>query len=238
MTAFELAIQDATGVAIATRIRPDRTEVCAALGTGGLTPSPALTEAAAATGVPAHVLIRPREGGFVYDTDEQSLILADVRLAFRLGAAGVVIGALEPDGALNTNLVRRIIDAAEGREVTFHRAFDQVDDRLGTLDTLDALGITRVLTSGGAARAADALDELRTLVAQGTSVQIMAGGGVTSTNAATIAATGVAALHASAKRRVHDALHVSLGVDAPAGETGYATTDENEARLIQDVLAR
>lgn len=238
MTAFELAIQDAQGLAVAEHVRPDRMELCAALSTGGVTPSPALTEAAVATGVPVHVLVRPREGGFAYDDSERALILADCRHAVARGAAGVVIGGLAGD-AIDADLVRRVRDEIGDAELTFHRAVDMLGDLEGAIDALADLGVTRVLTSGGASSAADALDALIGLVARASGrIQIMAGGGVSSANAATIAATGVDAVHASAKREIVERLAVSLGAGAPAGETRYATADEGEARAIRDALIR
>jgi len=236
MTAFELAVQDPTGLLVAERVRPARMELCSALSTGGITPSAGLVEAAVATGVPVHVLVRPREGGFVYDDAEKRTILADVRQATLLGAAGVVIGGLLGD-TVDLDLVRRAREASDG-EVTFHRAFDQVADQRASVDQLAEAGVTRVLTSGGRSSAADALIELRALAAHASGrIQIMAGAGVTSRNAAAIAATGVDAVHASAKRTVTDRLAVSLGSAAGAGESRYATTDEDEALAIRDALA-
>jgi copper homeostasis protein len=232
MTAFELAVQDPHGLAVAARVRPDRMELCSALSTGGVTPSAGFVEAAVATGVPVHVLIRPREGGFSHSADETALILADVRHALRLGAAGVVIGGLLADGSVDGELVRRARDLAGDAEVTFHRAFDQTADLDAGLEALIDAGAARVLTS-----AAEALDVFPRLVARAAGrIQVMAGAGVTSENAAAIAATGVDAVHASAKRTVVETLAVSLGAAAAAGQTRYATADESEAAAIRELL--
>jgi len=242
-TAFELAVQDTAGIAVARRVRPDRIELCAALSTGGLTPSAALIDAAVASGVPVHVLVRPRAGGFAYDADDVALVLADVRAALAAGAAGVVVGGTTRAGArIDGGLVRAVVEAARAAprgpaEVTFHRAFDVVPDRRAALDELAALAVTRVLTSGGASRAADALGELRGLVAHAAGrIQVQAGAGVDPSNAADIAATGVDGVHASAKAVVADALAVSLGSDAGAGAAGYETTDEATAIALRDIV--
>jgi copper homeostasis protein len=238
MTALEIAVQDPWGVEVVERVRPDRIELCAALSTGGVTPSAGLVEAAVATGVPVHVLVRPREGGFEYDDVEKRTIIADVRHAIGAGAAGVVIGGLV-GGAVDLDLVERARDAAGPGEVTFHRAFDQVPDLLASIDRLAAAGVTRVLTSGARPSAIEAIDVLPALVARAAGrIQIMAGAGITSRNAPAIAATGVDAIHASAKRTVTDTLAVSLGSAAGAGETTYATTDEDEAVALRDLVAR
>ncbi|GAA3668368.1 copper homeostasis protein CutC [Microbacterium marinilacus] len=246
MTAFELAVQDRAGIAVATRVRPDRMELCAALSTGGLTPSAGLVRAAAAGDVPAHVLVRPREGGFGYDPDDVGVILADVRAALAAGAAGVVVGGTVPDGEgglrVDDGLMRRVVDAAAdvsggAAEVTFHRAFDVVADRRAALEELVALGVTRVLTSGGASRAADALPELRSLVAHAAGrIEIQAGGGVDATNAAAVVATGVDAVHASAKSVVVEQVPVALGSGVAAGRVERESTDEAVAAAVRDLV--
>lgn len=236
MTAFELAVQDPQGLAVAARVRPDRIELCSALSTGGVTPSAGLVEAAVATGVPVHALVRPREGGFTHSADETALILADVRHALGLGAAGVVIGGLV-EGSVDGELVRRVRELAGDAEVTFHRAFDQAADLDAALDALIEAGATRVLTSGGRPSASEALDVFPRLVERAAGrIQVMAGAGVTSANAAAIAATGVDAVHASAKRTVTATLAVSLGSAAAAGETSYTTADEAEAAALRELL--
>src|SRR3954469_23264790 len=154
--AGEIAVQDIAGVRVALAEGATRVELCSPLGLGGLTPSAGLVRAAVAETRDAgrdgfvQVLVRPRGGGFVYDADELDLTLADVRFAQAAGASGVVVGALTGDGAIDLEAVRRIVAAAEGLEVTFHRAIDVVRDPVASAEALAELGVTRVLTSGGA----------------------------------------------------------------------------------------
>lgn len=235
MTAFEMAVQDAAGIAVAAELGVDRIELCAALSLGGLTPSVGLIEAATAAGIPTHVLVRPRGGDFEYDDAERAVIVDDVRWAHSLGAAGVVVGGLR-DGGIDEELVDRVVAVAGGADVTFHRAFDNLSDLDAGLDRLAELGVTRVLTSGGAARAHEALDVLRRLVGRaGGGIEIMAGSGVRSDNVARIAATGVDAVHASAKRSVTGRPGVALGSAAIDGG-GYETVDPDEARRLFGIL--
>jgi len=238
MTQFELAVQDPQGLRVAKAVGADRMELVEALSTGGVTPSAGFIEVAVATGVPVHALVRPREGSFEYDADEKRTILADVRHAVALGAAGVVIGGLV-GGLVDLDLVRSVRETAGAAEVTFHRAFDQLADRESAVDQLADAGVTRVLTSGGKAAAGDALDTLRALVSRSSGrVQVMAGGGVTSATAAAVAATGVDAVHASAKRAVTEQLAVSLGSGAAAGDSVRFTNDVDEARAVLAALGR
>ena len=89
---------------------------------------------------------------------------------------------------------------------------------------LISLGVPRVLTSGGGEDVSGAAASLRSLVRHAAGrIEIMAGGGVTPSNAAAVAATGVDAVHASARLEI-------------AGR-GYSDIDEARARSIRDSLA-
>lgn len=234
MVAFELAVQDAYGLAVAARPGVDRIELCSALPLGGVTPSLGFIEAAVATpGIPpVHVLVRPRPGGFDYSPDEVATTLSDVRHAMTAGASGVVVGGVR-DRRVDAELVSRVVDT--GAEVTFHRAFDTVADPAAALDDLVKLGVRRVLTSAGATSVADALPALARLVAEAAGrIEIMAGGGVRPEVVAAIVRTGVAAVHASAKRTLPGTGGVSLGT----ADAGRETTDEAEAaRIIAELRA-
>ena len=214
MTMIEIAVQDVRGARIALEEGADRVELCMALGaTGGVTPSFGLIQSCAHVGVPEGVqaLIRPRGGSFVFDDDEKRVQVADVRYAILAGASGVVVGGLDEDGAVDVPFAERLAEASreEGErrnrpvEITFHRAFDVAADQFEALRALIDLGYTRVLTSGGAATVPQGLGRLRELAdfAAGR-IQVQAGGGVTPETIGAIRATGVDAIHLSAKRTV------------------------------------
>ncbi|WP_025157346.1 copper homeostasis protein CutC [Leifsonia aquatica] len=225
--AVEIAVQDAPGVRIALAEGADRVELCSALGLGGLTPSAGLLRSAVELAESAsrprfvHVLVRPRGGGFVYAEDELATMLADVRFAREAGAGGVVVGALDDRGALDLPAIERLVAAADGLEVTFHRALDIVADPATAVATLASLGVTRVLTSGGAPRSIDGAAVLAGLVARAAGrVQIMAGGGVRVDDIPALVTAGVDAVHLSARDTVHGAPSGPGG-----GDTAYDITD-------------
>ncbi|GII98515.1 copper homeostasis protein [Sediminihabitans luteus] len=233
---LEIAVQDVEGVRVAARVGAARVELCSALGaTGGLTPSAGLLRAvlAAAGEVEVHPLVRPRPGGFVYSADELDVQVRDVRDAVAAGAHGVVVGVLRADGTVDEDALGLLVEAAQGREVTFHRAFDVVDDVAAALDVLARLGVARVLTSGGAATAPQGLDRLAATVARAAGrVQVMAGGGVRPDDVAALVATGVDAVHLSAKAVVSDA-----GGPGGGGDAGFEVTDETVAAAAAEALA-
>lgn len=193
--AYEIVVQDAVAVRLAAELGAVRVELCQALSLGGLTPSEGLIEGAveAAAGaeraVEVHVLVRPRSGGFIYNADEQRARERDVRAAVRAGADGLVVGSQRASGQLDLTAIARLRDAAEGRAVSLHRVIDVTPDPVASLETLlgSGLGLTRVLTSGGASRAADALPTLREMVAVANGrIEVMAGSGVTASNVARV----------------------------------------------------
>ncbi|MEP6619309.1 MAG: copper homeostasis protein CutC, partial [bacterium] len=178
-----------------------RLELCGELLQGGVTPSAGLIGAVRnRVTIPLFVLIRPRAGDFLYSDDEREVMYRDIAVAKSLGADGVVFGALGVEGDVDAKTMRALIEAARPMAVTFHRAFDFTRDRNAAFDALIALGVDRVLTSGGAASALAGAGALARLVARSEGkIVVLAGGGVTAANAAEIVrATGVSELHSRA----------------------------------------
>ncbi|WP_371630689.1 copper homeostasis protein CutC [Streptomyces sp. NBC_00341] len=237
--ALEIAVTSAAGARAARENGADRVELCTALELGGLTPSAALVEAVAAEGLPVQVLVRCRAGDFVHDAEEIALMAAEVRSVIASGAAGVVIGALTADGALDTVAVARLAEAARtsGRpvEVTLHRAVDQSADPVATAALLPSLGLTRVLTSGGAPAAADGLAVIGAMVAAAPGVQVMAGGGVRLADIPALASAGVAAVHLSAKTR---APRRAGGSWIPLGAGGASAEQDTHFVTDPEVVAQ
>lgn len=182
-----------------------RLELCDDLVEGGTTPSVgAIATVRERVSIPLFAIIRPRGGDFLYDADDVAVMRRDIEAARAGGADGVVIGALTADGRVDTELTRRLVDVARPLAVTFHRAFDVVRDQVEALDALLALGVDRVLTSGGAATALEGVPRLRRLVEHANGgIAILAGGRVDASNAGRIVAeTGVRELHVRGTERV------------------------------------
>jgi copper homeostasis protein len=242
----EIAVTTPHGARVAAEAGADRVELCGALEVGGITPSAALLRIAVATGIGVHALIRNRPGDFVYDADDVRCMADDAAFAASEGAAGVVIGALTAGGGLDRGALETIAGAAREAnplvQLTFHRAIDHTADPAGLLDELAALGFGRVLTSGGASSASDGAGVLAAMVARGSGLQIMAGGGVLPAHIDLLAALGVDAVHLSAKARAtarpatDGAPWVSLGSSSTdAAADAHFVTDES---VVRDAVAR
>lgn len=237
----ETCVEDVEGVRLSVRAGADRAELCDNLAAGGTTPSIGAVEAAvcAAAEEVKHrravagpywkdgpdaapfglrVMIRPRGGSFVFNSDERRSMIADVRRIAalsremseytrpqRLGNQGrelppavdlgFVVGALTEDHAVDRGLLRLVIDMADGAPVTFHRAIDTTTDLIEAYGNLAALGVNYVLTSGGARTALEGAEVLRGMAAAGGPRIIAAGAVRPDTLAEVVGSCGVREVH-------------------------------------------
>ncbi len=162
----------------------DRVEVVSAIDRGGLTPAAALVQGIARRcSVAQMVMLRPHDRSFVYMDGDMALIREAVAMARDAGAAGLVFGALTPEGIVDTDRLEQVLRWADGLPLTFHRAFDQVADQQRAFSTLGAYrgAVAQVLTSGGHPTASAGRDVLRELVRRwqsGEGVEPLIGSGV------------------------------------------------------------
>ena len=183
----------------------DRLELCSALAVGGLSPYGELLEQIKATcPLPVRCLMRPRPGDFLYTEDEIQLMCAQIRHLRAAGADGFVVGALTPEGALDSRAMEQLLNACGDKPVTLHRCIDVAADPARVYRTAAALGLDTVLTSGAAASCREGKATLASLLALREELngpEVLIGAGV---NAAVIrelraALPGARAFHMSGK---------------------------------------
>ncbi|HEY9519375.1 MAG TPA: copper homeostasis protein CutC [Gemmatimonadales bacterium] len=251
MSPSEIVLVEAAVATVASALAAEaagagRLELCANLVEGGVTPSLGmLMGVRERVRLPLFVLIRPRGGDFLFDGDEREVMLRDIAEAGARGADGVVIGALDPGGAVDEALTRRLAEAARPMAVTFHRAFDLVREPARQLETLIGLGIERVLTSGQAPSALLGSEAIAALVAQSAGrITIMAGGGINEANAARIVReTGVREIHVGAGGIRHSGMDfrregVFMGKAYQPDEYRRVETDPERVREIVNRVRR
>ena len=194
----EAAVESLEGALAAERAGADRIELCVNLDSGGTTPSNTLIgDVVRGAHIPVFVLIRPRAGDFLYTGPEIDAMIREIALAGSIGVAGIVTGALNPDGTVDRAHTRALVEAAGDLPVTFHRAFDFTPNLTDALEQVIDAGASRVLTSGGAATAHEGAAAIASLVDQaGSRISIVAGGSVRDHNVRdVIARTGVGEVH-------------------------------------------
>jgi copper homeostasis protein len=236
---FELCAESIQACLAAREGGADRIELCTALSEGGLTPSHGLTrEAVRRSGLPVHVLLRPRGGDFLYTDDEFTLMREDLLHARTLGASGFVLGILRTDGTVDIERTRELVNLAAPLEITFHRAFDYTASLEQALEDVITTGCRRVLTSGGERDVLAGADRLAQLVkiAAGR-IEIAAGGGLRIKDATALArATRASHFHGSlrrseASRMQHETQWVLEDVDQSDG-TSHFVVDADDVRAM------
>lgn len=222
-----------------------RVELCAAPADGGTTPSAAAIELARRIeGLRLHVMIRPRGGDFLYSDEEFRQMKREIAFAREYGADGVVFGVLTPDGDVDVRRTSELVHEAGGMDVTFHRAFDMVRDPMQALEDVVAAGCTRILTSGGCNKALDGLGTLRRLVARADGrIKIMAGSGISPENVREIVASGVDAVHFSARSLRESGMRwrkegISMGGSGDTPEYGHLEADPDVIARIKEAIKK
>lgn len=210
----------------------DRLEVCHNLVIGGTTPSIGLLCLIKEHyNIPCHILIRPRYGDFVYSEEEIIEMIEDIKLFKVHGANGFVIGALDIAGNLDRVTTQRLVEVAKPTYITFHRAFDQVQNPELCLEQLIDLGVDCILTSGQKSNAYDGRELIKELVRLANDcISIMPGAGITSFNFLEVKSyTAADIIHLSAKKiqekkRPH--LKVDVGIQGKNHQPIYVTDTE------------
>ncbi len=224
---IEVCIDNIESLALAISGGATRIELCSSLALGGLTPSAGfIQKAVAVSTVPIYVMIRPRQGDFLYNNDEIDIMAKDIRTAAKYQAQGVVLGLLNQDGHVDLPRTTYLVELAKelGLGVTFHRAFDQCQHPEQALEDIITLGCERILTSGLQASALEGVTKLASLQhLAGKRIQIMAGCGVNAGNVAEIVAQSqILEVHLSGKSLRESKMHYI----ADAAKMGTDDTDD------------
>lgn len=179
-----------------------RVELCDNLFEGGTTPSAgtiAITRKQISIGL--QVIIRPRGGDFLFSDLEMEIMKHDVQTAKNLGADGVVIGILTPEGKVDKARCAELISIARPMNVTFHRAFDMTVDPFEALEDIVELGCERILTSGQQKSAIEGKALIAELHQKADGrIIIMPGAGIDEYNIDQMIACGVEECHVAARK--------------------------------------
>jgi copper homeostasis protein len=197
---LEIATSDFETTRSAVAGGADRIELCANLSEGGTTPSyGTIYQCREAFDVLLYPIIRPRGGDFLYNNEENEIMLHDVKLCKQLGCDGIVIGLLNSDGTIDVKRTATLIEIAYPMGVTFHRAFDRCHEPLQAMEQLIQIGCERILTSGQQPGAFDGIELIAQLNQKADHrITIMPGSGVRKENIKMLAEkTGCSEFHSS-----------------------------------------
>ncbi|MGX5377303.1 copper homeostasis protein CutC [Ligilactobacillus sp. LYQ135] len=74
-------------------------------------------------------LIRPHNGNYMYNDSEVKIMEADIFETQALGLDSIAIGALTSDHQLDKDVLKQLIAAGGGMQVTLNHVFDQLDSQ-------------------------------------------------------------------------------------------------------------
>jgi copper homeostasis protein len=238
---IEIAVFSLESAIAAFNAGANRIELCSAPAEGGLTPSAATMRLARKyVKIPIHMMIRPREGDFCYSDKEFEAMLLDIAAAKMVGMEGIVAGILNPEGTVDEKRMALLVDAAHPMNVTFHRAFDMVNDQDEALEAIIYSGCARILTSGGQQTAPKGIEKLAELVIKaGERISIMPGSGINLDNIKNIAESiNAKEIHLSARTFVPGRMNfkqllVTMGGTVSIPDYELQLPDE---KVIKDIL--
>ncbi len=175
---------------------------------GGLSPALELTKTVCdAVNIPINVMLRPHNNlSFNYSKADTVILLQELEyIRDHTHANGIVFGALDINGNIDTALLTLIIANKGHLTLTFHRAIDASTNIIDSYRLLlDTAEVDWVLTSGGkntALHGLDVIKEMQYLHRDHANATIIAGSGVTPENVLSII-----------KQTVVSEIHLGTGV--------------------------
>lgn len=241
---LEICCYSTESAILAEQFGADRIELCDNYSEGGTTPSYGSVQLLLEElSIPVNVMVRPRGGDFLYSEVEYEIMKKDVLALRELKANGIVIGFLAPDGEIDLNKTREIVELAHPMEVTFHRAFDMCRDPLSALEQLKGIGVKRILTSGAKRTVMEGIELLSELVRQaGDEISVMPGDGVNEkTLSELIKKTGAKEYHSAAQTFESSRMNyfnedISMGGVVGIDEYKKVSVDGGKIRAMVEIL--
>lgn len=196
----EIAVFSSEALNLALVHGAQRAEYCHNYLNGGVSPS--LSELA---NVPLQfrklvmVMGRLREGDYSYNSHEQQALIAYASGVEQLGFAGFVCGSVTKSNMPDTYFLQALRSKVPTLQLTFHRAFDSMEDKLTAANQIADANGNRILTSGGSGPAINHLPALQQLQdALGDTIIILPGGGIRSMHLPLFEAAGFKEVHSAA----------------------------------------
>lgn len=164
---IECIVENKEDAIHAEKIGVNRLELVSAISVGGLTPSyGTIKNVLRSVEIPVQVMVRPHPYGFIYDTYDKEVMEEEIAMMAELGHQRIVIGALLENQKIDTDFFDRLFEKFPSLDVTFHRAFDEVNDQIEAYQTLTFYNrnVKRILTSGRKSSCSEGVRNLYSLV--------------------------------------------------------------------------
>lgn len=222
------------------KLGADRIEFTTSMCLGGLTPSYGMfRKLKECITIPAMVMVRPRESGYVYSQHDLNVMAEDAKFFAQNGAEGIVFGILKKDGRVDEEACKRILDVIGDTEAVFHRAFDLVPDPFEAMETLIRLGFKRILTKGQKNTLEEGIELMRALQKQANGRIEFISGGVRIHNLEWLKSEvkpeqiHVGAFSFKTDVSISNNPNINFGSKGEKGETLYQVVDET---LLEQII--
>lgn len=163
----------------------DRIELVADLERGGLTPDIDLVkQVVQLVNIPVRVMVRNTDDSFVYDESTMMEHILYIQKLKKINPEGIVFGSLTKEGRINFEQLDSVIKAKGEMKLTFHRAFDELDEEIlqSEFDKLSKYDVDTLLTSGACVNAWEGKDNIKKLIDKKT-INILPGKSISIHNA-------------------------------------------------------
>ncbi|HAN18879.1 MAG: copper homeostasis protein CutC [Bacteroidetes bacterium GWC2_33_15] len=241
---LEICANSVESAVMAQRGGANRVELCDNIYEGGTTPSyGTIQQARKMLSIDLNIIIRPRGGDFCYSENEFEIMCNDILIAKELGVNGVVIGILKPDGSVDTERTKHLVNLANPMNTTFHRAFDVCKNPFQSLEDIVQCGCNRLLTSGQANKACQGIELIKQLIIKANErIGIMPGSGIDESNIEKIyIETGAKEFHASLRKSVKSKMDyrkdgINMGGVSSIPEYENLVTDSERVKKMIEIM--
>ena len=153
--AIEACIQSLEEALKSERNGVHQLEICSRLDLDGLTPDKQLVlDIISQCNALPKIMIRPRGGKFVHNDAEIKTMIEDIKWFQDHGIKQIVLGVLSDQNEVDIPQLQLLSDAAQGMQITFHKAIDLVPDPLKAIEQLRQFNNVRYILSSGQAKTA------------------------------------------------------------------------------------
>tara|TARA_Y100001970_G_scaffold289852_1_gene421478 strand:- start:665 stop:1303 length:639 start_codon:yes stop_codon:yes gene_type:complete len=182
---LEACVETLSEAENAVKFGANRIELCSHLDLDGLTPNKkTIIDVLERISVPVKIMIRPREGNFIYDEKEVKHMESSILFCKNNGVSNIVLGVLNKFNAIDSRLMSRLSEISKPMDITFHKAIDHTDDMEKQLEVLCSLGTVKsVLTAGGRGSLLENRDSAKMLLDRFSSkINLILAGSITKCN--------------------------------------------------------
>lgn len=174
--------------------RADRIEYCRDLEHDGLTPNLWKVKFISSySELPIMVIVRNHYDNFEINEEQLKRVVKQIKKIEKTHTQGIVWGAITKDKQIDMHALRTVIENLGKLDLTFHKAFDLIEDKVEAAKILRAHGVTRILTAGGKGSPLDNLETLKQIKEIG--IEILVGGQVDWPTARKLSKQGFKNLH-------------------------------------------